>query len=196
VQSEPAPATAEPPVPEPEPAPEPEPEPEPEPGPETEPAATAAPEPEPEEPDIPEDAEPEAGEFNLEKAWAAVLARVKKKNMPYYFFIVEGTPELTDNILTILFQPGHQFKKEQAQDSRNIPILQETVNKIFGRELRIRMNIDRGSGGEAPAAEDAGPRPEPQPEPEPEPQSAAAPQELDLFATVQEGFPKSVEVEG
>lgn len=151
--------------------------------------------PEPVEHDIPEpdEDEPEAAGPDLEKTWAAVLQHIKKHAMPKYHFVAEARPELTDgNTLTLCYLPEHQFKKETMQEPQSLAMLQEAVKKCFGREMRVRLSIPRPEENNTEPPE---PRAEPEPEPRPEPQAASAPRELDLFATVQEVFPKSVEVE-
>ena len=122
--------------------------------------------------------------------WSAILAHIKKKNMPRYFVFADAYADMPDdNTIVLSYQPEHQFKKENAQDKESAALLHEAVLKHCGREMRIKFRIDRG--GDEPAEHDNGDAAAEPEAPPPAPQA----QNLSLFDQVRNVFPKSVEIE-
>ena len=167
-------AAQEPPPPEP-----PEPEPDIEPAEESEEELEVEPEPAP---------EPLGQDAPFEQVWNAVLADIKKSHLPRYFLFAEAAADLDDDTVVLTYQPEHQFKKEQAQDSECMALLSGALKKRLGREVRIKLRTRRARGEQEPEEQEQA---EEQPAPEPAPPQ----KNLSLFDEVQNVFPNSVEIE-
>ncbi|MCL0080805.1 DNA polymerase III subunit gamma/tau [Peptococcaceae bacterium] len=104
--------------------------------------------------------------------WKNILERVKKLSSPAYAIFCEiitetimvdasaqknqtGQPE---KVLTIGFQPRHNFHKARAEQSNNREILEQALNKEFGGSWTLKIITAENAPGEIPAKEPVQPQ--------------------------------------
>ncbi|MFA6448016.1 MAG: DNA polymerase III subunit gamma/tau [bacterium] len=129
---------------------------------------------------------------SVRDAWPAVLNDIKSENLPVYFLAAPGVPAHFDNgLLMVEFDEGHRFHMEKMTEGKYVGLLEDSLKKALGQDIRIKIR----AGGEAtaqpaaamesPAARAAAQAPE---------QTERPAQNLSLFDVLTQEFPGSREI--
>ena len=90
----------------------------------------------------------------LQEAWSrSVLPAVRERSIPTATLLGEARPAALDgDTLTIEFAASAGFHRKQAEDQRNLSVLQEALHEITGQRLAVQTTL--GAGGAAVAEDD------------------------------------------
>ena len=77
-----------------------------------------------------------------DQKWKAVLNYVRNKKMSAFTFLNAGSPlNVTENRIIIAFRKEHSFNKEALEAEQNKKVIQEAVDKVMGRSMRIEFRL-------------------------------------------------------
>lgn len=80
-----------------------------------------------------------------ESFWPRLVDYVKSKRMSTGIFLSEATPvEITEAVLTLGFSPEFQFHKETLDKDTNRRLVEEGVEVVQGKKLRVQFVMMRG----------------------------------------------------
>ncbi|MBO8159983.1 DNA polymerase III subunit gamma/tau [Thermosyntropha sp.] len=72
--------------------------------------------------------------------WQKILAGVKEKKIPTHALLSQGKLiGIKDDVIYIGFKKGYKFHKERMEEKGNREILEEVLEKIFGKPLEIQF---------------------------------------------------------
>lgn len=75
----------------------------------------------------------------IQKAWPKLLALIKSQHKATIgALLAEGTPTtLTDNELTVTFQAGYTYHREQLSDRERLDFVEKCLAEVMGRQIKI-----------------------------------------------------------
>ena len=90
----------------------------------------------------------------LQEAWSrSVLPAVRERSIPTATLLGEARPAALDgDTLTIEFAVSAGFHRKQAEDPRNLSVLQEALHEVTGRRLAVQTIV--GAGAATVASDD------------------------------------------
>ncbi len=103
---------------------------------------TAAPDPAPDSGTVPPSSA--AGE-----PWTRFLARMREVDLPVATCLMEAVPRAVDDELHLVFRPEHEFHRDHVAQARVVTTIAAVAAEIWGRPLRIEVEVD------VPAEEEA-----------------------------------------
>jgi DNA polymerase-3 subunit gamma/tau len=85
------------------------------------------------------------------KLWSDIMKTIRKEKMPLYMLMTEGNlHSVKDSVLTIAFPESGGFYVTALEKEDNRKFIQDTVQRLTGREYRIKFII-----GDSPAEDSA-----------------------------------------
>jgi len=82
------------------------------------------------------------GEFSHK--WQAMLRAIEQERIAIGAFLVEATPRLSEDRVTIAFHPEHSFHKESLEKSANLQYLAGMVHRHLGDQFYVEIRLDDG----------------------------------------------------
>ena len=94
----------------------------------------------PKEEKIVEQQAPAAGSsLNFNDIWIKTLSLVKGKNSSLYALLRGADPDFSNDQLVLRFK--FQFHRRKMDEDRNKLILEEIINKIYGKKIKIKADL-------------------------------------------------------
>ncbi len=96
---------------------------------------------------VEEEAAPAADELmTVRKAWSELLNRVQETAQLARKYLKSARPaSIENNTLTLAFDPEFSGDVEGFKQGRNVRVLQQAVEKLLGRQLKIELVVDAAS---------------------------------------------------
>lgn len=85
---------------------------------------------------------PKPAANGTDSRWKQMLMEIKSKNNTIHAFLRVASPEFQDDTLILYFP--YKFHKEKLEESKNKRIVEETLEKIYGREIKIKCELEGG----------------------------------------------------
>ena len=81
--------------------------------------------------------------------WKAILNYVRNKKMSVFTFLNAASPSsVTENKIIISFSKEHSFNKDALEAEQNKKIIQEAVDKVMGRSMRVAFVLTEEDSSE------------------------------------------------
>ena len=95
------------------------------------------------------------GDRDPVQAWPEVLAEIKEERMAIYSLLTDAKPRLDGNgVFTLVFPPSSGFFVAAIEKEKNRAFVEELVQKVTGRKVRLRCRIEEDAEEQAAAADD------------------------------------------
>jgi len=88
-------------------------------------------------------------------AWPEILANIKGERMAIYTLLKEAKPRMSaKNVFTLQFPPTSGFFIAAVEKEENRAFLEEQIQKVTGRKVRLRCQMKEDAGEPTGTAED------------------------------------------
>jgi DNA polymerase-3 subunit gamma/tau len=78
-----------------------------------------------------------AADLPLEKAWEKVTQRLENENTPLASKLMQGSVEIADTGITIVFNNGMSVLAESVKE--NIPLIQSHIKALHGKQVKVSV---------------------------------------------------------
>ena len=89
---------------------------------------------------------------DVRNRWARILEEVKRLKMFCHALLIEGMPlEVRGQTLVVGLRSGYNFHMESLHRPENRAVVEQALERVFGRRMMLRCQVQEGSG-ETPLA--------------------------------------------
>jgi len=90
---------------------------------------------------------------DVRNRWARVLEEVKRIRMFCHALLIEGVPmEVRGETLIVSLRSGYNFHVDSLHRPENRAVVEQALERVFGRRLHLRCQVQQDLAGTAPAA--------------------------------------------
>ncbi len=84
---------------------------------------------------------------DVRNRWARVLEEVKRLKMFCHALLIEGMPlEVRGDTLVVGLRSGYNFHMESLHRPENRAVVEQALERVFGRRMMLRCRLQEGSG--------------------------------------------------
>jgi DNA polymerase-3 subunit gamma/tau len=97
---------------------------------------------------------------DVRNRWARVLEEVKRLKMFCHALLIEGVPqEVRGQTLIVALRSGYNFHLESLHRPENRAVVEQALERVFGRRMTLRCQVQEAAEPVLAAAEVSGPAP-------------------------------------